>query len=142
VQVKLLGLILPLVLALASWAQPQRPPQAWLARQLLLDALAGKDVQAYQRMDSAGRRRLTQPEFGALAQQLRAQQKQYGKRFSLYRLGMRLLENGPTEYFYSFTFDADTLKGAPHVVLDVAYADSMTTKPRSVRLLTKPVPRP
>ncbi|AWM33550.1 hypothetical protein [Hymenobacter nivis] len=121
----LLGL---LAWAAASLGAPAaRPPQASLARQFLLNALAGRPRAAYAALAPGAA--LSAPQAAGQVAALRAQAWRWGPAIELYKLGWRLPEGRPALLFYQFRFAADSARPGPHVVLDVTFQDSLATRP-------------
>jgi hypothetical protein len=108
-------------------APAARPPQAHLARQFLLKALAGRPRAAHAALAPGAA--LSAAQAGAQVDALRAQARRWGPAIELYKLGWRLPEGRPALLFYQFRFAADSARTGPHVVLDVTFRDSLATRP-------------
>ncbi|TPG67101.1 hypothetical protein [Hymenobacter nivis] len=108
-------------------APAARPPQAYLARQFLLKALAGRPRAAHAALAAGAA--LTAPQAAAQVAALRAQARRWGPAIELYKLGWRLPEGQPALLFYQFRFAADSARPGPHAVLDVTFRDSLATRP-------------
>ena len=104
-----------------------QPPQAYLARQFLLKALAGRSRAAHAALSPGAA--LSAPQAAAQVGALRAQARRWGPAIELYKLGWRLPEGRAALLFYQFRFAADSARLGPHVVLDVTFRDSLATRP-------------
>ncbi|MGI4884756.1 MAG: hypothetical protein ACRYFR_07320 [Janthinobacterium lividum] len=117
-----------LVWAAAGLGAPAaRPPQAYLARHFLLNALAGRPRAAHAALAPGAA--LSAPQAAAQVGALRTQARRWGPAIELYKLGWRLPEGRPALLFYQFRFAADSARPGPHVVLDVTFRDSLATRP-------------
>lgn len=121
------ALISALCWATAGLGPPAaRPPQAYLARQFLLKALASRPRVVRAVAPGAA---MPASRAGARVSELRAQAQRWGPAIELYKLGWRLPEGRPALLFYQFRFTADSARLGPHVVLDVTFRDSLATRP-------------
>lgn len=117
-----------LVWAVAGLGAPAaRPPQAYLARQFLLKALAGRPSAAHAALAPGAV--LSAPQAAAQVSAMRAQARRWGPAIELYKMGWRLTEGRAALLFYQFRFAADSARLGPHVVLDATFRDSLAMQP-------------
>ncbi|MDQ2769534.1 MAG: hypothetical protein M3Y54_03425 [Bacteroidota bacterium] len=129
------GLLVGIVLATAcaagrSWGQvpasrlAPRPTQAQVGSQFLRAILRADYEGAYRRLAPEVRRVVTATRFGAIARPLWKTGQRHASPLELYKLGVRLGENGSSRLFYSFSFAADSALPRPSVLLEVTFRDT------------------
>lgn len=110
----------------ASFRPPRpRPTQPQVARQFLVEILAGSYPAAYRRLAPEVRAAVPLPGFTNAARPLWQQGRARGPAIELYQLGARL-GNGqrPGQWFCRFAFAQDSARRPPPVLLEVTFRDT------------------
>ena len=102
-----------------------RPTQPQVARQFLVEILAGSYPAAYRRLAPEVRAAVPLPTFTNAARPLWQQGQARGPAIELYQLGARL-GNGrrPGQWFCRFAFAQDSAHRPPPVLLEVTFRDT------------------
>lgn len=102
-----------------------RPTQPQVARQFLVEILAGSYPAAYRRLAPEVRAAVPLPTFTSAARPLWQQGQARGPAIELYQLGARL-GNGrqPGQWFCRFAFAQDSARRPPPALLEVTFRDT------------------
>ena len=118
-----------LLLGLAAGFRPPRarPTQPQVARQFLVEVLAGHYPAAYRRLAPEVRAAVPLAAFASAARPLWQQGQARGPAIEFYQLGARL-GNGrqPGQWFCRFAFAQDSARRPPPVLLEVTFRDTTT----------------
>ena len=121
------GLVLalfPVGLRAGAAVQAPRPSQAQAASRFLRAVLRADYAAAYSQVAPEVRRAVGSKQFAVAARPLRKIGQQRGSAIELYKLGMRLGENGATRLFYTFSFARDSSQKPPPILLEVTFRDT------------------
>ena len=120
----------------AGWAQPtqaaaapraetaRRPSQGQAAGQFLREVLRADYPAAYGRLAPEVRRSVSLGRFAAAARPLWKSGAHRSREIELYKLGVRLGDNGASRLFYAFAFAADSSLKTPSLLLEVTFRDT------------------
>ena len=128
--VLLVFVILAETKGLAAWSLlhqvpvPARLSQGQAAGQFLRAVLRADYARAYGRLAPELRRAVSLAQFAAAARPLWKTGVRRSPEIELYKLGVRLGDNGASRLFYSFAFAADSSLKVPSVLLEVTFRDT------------------
>ena len=104
---------------------PARPlSQGQAAWQFLRAVLRADYTTAYGRLAPEVRRSVSLAQFAVAARPLWKSGGRHSREIELYKLGMRLGDNGASRLFYSFSFAADSSLKTPSMLLEVTFRDT------------------
>ena len=103
---------------------PVRLSQGQAAGQFLRAVLRADYARAYGRLAPEMRRSVSLARFAVAAQPLWKSGVRRSHAIQLYKLGLRLGDNGASRLFYSFSFAADSSLKVPSVLLEVTFWDT------------------
>ena len=105
-------------------AAVRRPSQGQVAGQFLREVLRADYPAAYGRLAPEVRRSVSLGRFAAAARPLWKSGAHRSRAIELYKLGVRLGDNGASRLFYAFAFAADSSLKTPSVLLEVTFRDT------------------
>lgn len=103
---------------------PLRLGQGHAAGQFLLLVLRADFAAAYGRLAPEVRRSVSLAQFAGAARPLWKAGVRHSHEIQLYKLGIRLGDNGASRLFYSFSFAADSSFKTPSMLLEVTFRDT------------------
>ena len=108
----------------SQFPAPPRLSQGQAAGQFLQAVLRADYTTAYGRLAPEVRRSVSMARFAAAARPLWKSGVRRSHEIELYKLGVRLGDNGASRLFYSFAFAADSSLKTPSVLLEVTFRDT------------------
>lgn len=108
----------------ATAAVATKRSQGQVSYQFVREVLRANFTSAYARLAPEVRRAVTLKRFEAAARPLWKSAQGRPKEIELYKLGVRLSQNGNSRLFYSFAFAADSALKPPPVLFEVIFRDT------------------